>query len=118
MIASALYASFLLERLQLQGHYTIVYSILTASTGVAWLFGYPIGRAIIVSDKVGDVVTFNHPVVIHFIQLTSGVMLCTFSLSLMLSIVAAVAVDYDYDHGEKEKAIAFLLVCCILLIYG
>ena len=89
--------------------FQIVYDIivdgttLTAYIGVAWLlFGYPLGR-IFVSDKVEDTVPFTHPVVIHFIQLTSRVMLCTFFLNFMLSIAAKVY----YDHGEKETASAF-----------
>ena len=88
-------------------HFRIVFDIiingvLTASIGVAWLlFEKPIGR-IFVSDKVEDTVPFTHPVVIHFIQLTSRVMLCAFFLSFMLSIAAAV----DYNHGEKETSSA------------
>jgi hypothetical protein len=88
-------------------HFRIVFDIiingvLTASIGVAWLlFEKPIGR-IFVSDKVEDTVPFTHPVVIHFIQLTSRVMLCAFFLSFMLSIAAKVY----YDHGEKETSSA------------
>jgi hypothetical protein len=81
----------------------VINGVLTAYNGVAWLlFGYPLGQ-IFVSDKVEDTVPFTHPVVIHFIQLTSRVMLCTFFLNFMLSIAAKVY----YDHGEKETASAF-----------
>jgi hypothetical protein len=70
---------------------------------IAWLlFGYPVGRAI-VSDKVGYTVTYTHPVVIHFNQLTTGVIMCTIFLSFILFIVAKVY----YDHGEKQKAVAY-----------
>jgi hypothetical protein len=82
----------------------VIFGVLTASIGVAWLlFGYPIGRAI-VSDKVEDIVPFTHPVVIHFIQLTSGVMLCTSFLTSMLLIAAKVY----YDHGGEQIASAFI----------
>jgi hypothetical protein len=82
----------------------VIFGVLTASIGVAWLlFGYPIGRAI-VSDKVEDMVPFTHPVVIHFIQLTSGVMLCTSFLTSMLLIAAKVY----YDHGGEQIASAFI----------
>jgi hypothetical protein len=90
----------------------VIFGVLTASIGVAWLlFGYPIGRAI-VSDKVEDMVPFTHPVVIHFIQLTSGVMLCTSFLTSMSFIAAKVY----HDHGEKETSSAFSLFGCILII--
>jgi hypothetical protein len=89
----------------------IVYGVLTASIGVAWLFENPIGR-IFVSDKVEDTVPFTHPVVIHFIQLTSGVMLCTSFLTSMSFIAAKVY----HDHGEKEASSAFSLFGCILII--
>jgi hypothetical protein len=89
----------------------IVYGVLTASIGVAWLFEKPIGR-IFVSDKVEDTVPFTHPVVIHFIQLTSRVILGTFFLNFMVLIAAKV----EYDHGEKETASAFIVFGCILII--
>ena len=98
-------------------HFRIVFDIiingvLTASIGVAWLlFEKPIGR-IFVSDKVEDTVPFTHPVVIHFIQLTSRVMLCTFFLNCMSLIAAKVY----HDHGEKETSSAFSLFGCILII--
>jgi hypothetical protein len=84
---------------------------LTASIGVAWLFKNPIGR-IFVSDKVEDTVPFTHPVVIHFIQLTSRVILGTFFLNFMSLIAAKVY----HDHGEKETSSAFSLFGCILII--
>jgi hypothetical protein len=90
----------------------VIFGVLTASIGVAWLlFGYPIGRAI-VSDKVEDMVPFTHPVVIHFIQLTSRVILGTFFLNFMVLIAAKV----EYDHGEKETASAFIRLGCNLFI--
>jgi hypothetical protein len=89
----------------------IVYGVLTASIGVAWLFEKPIGR-IFVSDKVEDTVPFTHPVVIHFIQLTSRVILGTFFLNFMVLIAAKV----EYDHGEKETASAFIRLGCNLFI--
>jgi hypothetical protein len=90
----------------------VINGILTSSIGVAWLlFGYPIGP-MFVSDKVEDTVPFTHPVVIHFIQLTSGVMLCTSFLTSMSFIAAKVY----HDHGEKEASSAFSLFGCILII--
>jgi hypothetical protein len=116
-VLSAIFAFIILRtNMQFQSYIIshIVFSgILTVSIAVAWLFGYPIGRAI-VSDKVEDMVPYTHPVVIHFIQLTSGVMLCTFFLNFMLSIVAKVF----HDHGEKETASAFCVLCCILYTSG
>ena len=90
----------------------VINGVLTAYNGVAWLlFEKPIGR-IFVSDKVEDTVPFTHPVVIHFIQLTSGVMLCTSFLTSMSFIAAKVY----HDHGEKEASSAFSLFGCILII--
>jgi hypothetical protein len=90
----------------------VINGVLTAYIGVAWLlFGYPLGR-IFVSDKVEDTVPFTHPVVIHFIQLTSRVILGTFFLNFMSLIAAKVY----HDHGEKETSSAFSLFGCILII--
>jgi hypothetical protein len=115
----------------------IHYGILTISIGVAWLlFDYPIGRIFVFvsssssSDddkKVEDddtdtdtdtdttnmsVVPYTHPVVIHFIQLTSGVMICTYFLNFMILIIA----KYYYDLGEKKTSSAYRIFGCILFI--
>jgi hypothetical protein len=86
---------------------------------IAWLFGYPISQLLhILSDKVDDnktsVVTTNHPVVIHFIRLTSGVILGTFSVLFMSLIATAVG----SDRGEEDIASAFSHVGSLILVVG
>jgi hypothetical protein len=120
MIAATVMVSFVISELmisrtnnQFRSLFNIIVSgILTVYIGVAWLLlGYPIGRAI-VSDKVEDTVPYTHPVVIHYIQLTSGVMMGTFFLSFMVAIAAKV----EYDHGEKETSSALSFFGFILFV--
>jgi hypothetical protein len=96
----------------------IVSGILTFSIGVAWLFGYPIGR-IFVSDKVENTIPSTHPIVIHFIQITSRVTLGAFILNFLVLIAAK---NYN-DLGEKEKALlaaihfGYIQICMVIFLF-
>ena len=88
---------------------------------VAWLlFGYPIGRLMIVSVEDRFLSPSPHPVVIHFIHLTSGVYFGT-RLICLISFISL-----DLDHEENEIALIiffvnFILIVCMyifLLCYG
>ena len=87
----------------------------------AWLlFGYPIGRLMIVSVEDRFLSPSPHPVVIHFIHLTSGVYFGT-RLICLISFISL-----DLDHEENEIALIiffvnFILIVCMyifLLCYG
>ena len=88
---------------------------------VAWLlFDYPIGRLMIVSVEDRFLSPSPHPVVIHFIHLTSGVYFGT-RLICLISFISL-----DLDHEENEIALIiffvnFILIVCMyifLLCYG
>ena len=65
----------------------------------AWLlFGYPIGRLMIVSVEDRFLSPSPHPVVIHFIHLTSGVYFSTCFIKLISLI------SLDHDHEENATA--------------
>ena len=93
---------------------------------VAWLlFGYPIGRLMIVSVEDRFLSPSTHPVITHFIHLTSGVYFVTRFIGLMLLYYAVFF--YYHDHGENELAYRLIislnldLIGCMyifLLCYG
>jgi hypothetical protein len=84
----------------------IASGIITVVITITWLLGYPIGRIFVLYKAEDTTVLHTHPVVINFIQLTSGVMFCTFFFNFILSIAAKVC----YDREEKETASLAMLV--------
>jgi hypothetical protein len=88
----------------------VVYGLSTVIVAIGWLFGRPIGQ-IFLSDKVEDTIPYTHPVVIHFIQLTSGAMMSTLFVVFIVHMFAGVY----YDRGERETASALILFGCTLL---
>ncbi|OEU23405.1 hypothetical protein FRACYDRAFT_233578 [Fragilariopsis cylindrus CCMP1102] len=90
----------------------------------AWLlFGYPIGRLLIVSVEDRFLSPSPHPVVVHFIHLTSGVYFVTRFICFMLVYYAV----FYYYHGENDTAymlilgVHFIIIGCMyifLLCYG
>jgi hypothetical protein len=127
MIATTVFASSAILAFLLQPQFTqfqkqnmvyfIVSGLLLMFIGIRWLFGYPIDQIIIVfSDYIVEDTTSvpsNHPVIIQFILVSSGVVLGT---SLLSSIALTVMAVY-YEHEEIETALAFSIVDCIIL-YG
>jgi hypothetical protein len=89
----------------------LVSGSVTVLIAIAWLFGYPIGRLLVVlSDKSKE--RLVHPVTIqHFIQRTSGFILGTFFLRFMVEIAAV----FFYDHGVKEETLVAIIVYAILI---
>ena len=90
---------------------------------VAWLlFDYPIGRLMIVSVEDRFLSPSTHPVVIHFIHLTSGLYFGTCYIGLISLI------SLDRDHEENATAgpklttvVGFCLYDCMytfLFCYG
>ena len=78
---------------------------------VAWLlFGYPIGRLMICSNRFLS--HSNHPVVIHFIHRTSGVI---FGASFLNFIIL---MSFYYDHGAISDVRFAVCMYILLLCYG
>ena len=92
---------------------------------VAWLlFGYPIGRLLIVSHKVEDrlLSPSTHPVVIHFIHLTSGLYFGT----CYIGLISLISLGHDLEENatalpKLTTVVGFCLYYCMyifLFCYG